>query len=104
MDARLRVLALVTNIPKPLAAAALARDVAAVVKVEPPGGDPLEAASPAWYAAIVENLRVERLDLRDSSARGRLEARLAESDVLITAFCAALPCVFGRSRAPVRSV
>jgi alpha-methylacyl-CoA racemase len=85
MDARLRVLALVTNIPGPLAAAALARDGAAVVKIEPPAGDPLESASRAWYAAISENLRVERLDLRDSSARERVEARLAESDVLITA-------------------
>lgn len=85
MDARLRVLALVTNIPGPLAAAALAADGAAVVKIEPAGGDPLAAASPAWYTAITKDVSVERLDLRDSSAREGVETRLAESDVLITA-------------------
>jgi alpha-methylacyl-CoA racemase len=85
MDACLRVLSLVTNIPGPLAAAALARDGARVVKVEPPQGDALAAASPAWYSVIVERVDVLRLDLRDTTARERLEALLEQSDVLITA-------------------
>lgn len=85
MDARLRVLALVTNIPGPLAGAALARDGAQVLKVEPPAGDPLAAASPAWYHALTQGLEVVRLDLRRDDARARVEALLAESDVLITA-------------------
>lgn len=85
MDARLRVLALVTNIPGPLAAAALARDGAQVVKVEPPAGDPLAAASPAWYDAMTDGVDVVRLDLRRDDARARVEEMLARSDVLITA-------------------
>lgn len=85
MDARLRILALVTNIPGPLAAAALARDGAQVVKVEPPAGDPLAAASRAWYDAITRGIDVVRLDLRQGEARTRLQALLARSDLLITA-------------------
>lgn len=85
MDARLRVLALVTNIPGPLAAAALARDGAAVTKVEPPQGDALAAAAPGWYEAIAAGMEVLRLDLRENAGRERLQALLGEADLLITA-------------------
>ena len=84
-EARLRVVALVTNIPGPLAAHALARDGAEVTKIEPPQGDPLASAAPAWYAAITERTQVLRLDLKDAGARGRVDALLASADVLITA-------------------
>lgn len=89
MDARLRVLALVTNIPGPLAAAALARDGAAVVKVEPPQGDALEAAAPQWYAQLTGGMDVLRLDLKQSEARERLQTLLSRSDLLLTATRAA---------------
>lgn len=85
MDAPLRVLALVTNIPGPLAAAALAADGARVVKVEPPPGDALAAAAPDWYASITERVEVLRLDLKAAGARARLETLLEPADVLITA-------------------
>jgi crotonobetainyl-CoA:carnitine CoA-transferase CaiB-like acyl-CoA transferase len=78
-------LALVTNIPGPLAAAALVADGARVVKVEPPQGDPLEAAAPAWYAAITRGMEVLRLDFRAEMEREQLHARVAENDLLITA-------------------
>lgn len=77
-----RVVALVTNIPGPLAAARLAWLGARVVKVEPPHGDALEAAAPAWYAALVADVQVERIDLR--CAQARLLAHLAAADLLIT--------------------
>ncbi|HET9095572.1 MAG TPA: CoA transferase [Candidatus Baltobacteraceae bacterium] len=85
MTARLRVLALVTNIPGPLAARTLARDGAAVTKVEPPQGDPLGAAAPGWYAQITEGLEVLRLDLKEPAALERMRTLLAGADVLITA-------------------
>lgn len=85
MNARLRVLALVTNIPGPLAARALADDGALVTKVEPPQGDALAAAAPGWYAALTDGMEVLRLDLRDSGARGRVQSLLEAADVLITA-------------------
>jgi alpha-methylacyl-CoA racemase len=78
----IRVVALATNIPGPLAAAELARLGSTVVKLEPKAGDPLEAAAPAWYAAITGGMRVERIDLR--CARARLVAHLATADLLIT--------------------
>jgi crotonobetainyl-CoA:carnitine CoA-transferase CaiB-like acyl-CoA transferase len=38
------------NLPGPLAAARLHALGAAITKIEPPEGDPLAAACPAWYA------------------------------------------------------
>lgn len=81
----MQVLALVTNIPGPLAAAALARGGARVLKVEPSRGDPLGAAAPAWYEAITAGMEVLRLDLRAQSARDRIEALLSSADLLVTA-------------------
>ena len=77
-----RIVALVTNIPGPLAAAQLAWLGARVVKIEPPHGDALEAAAPAWYRALVADVRVERIDLR--CAQARLLAHLAGADLLLT--------------------
>lgn len=78
-----RALALVTNVPGPLAAAELARLGADVTKIESLGGDPLEAAAPGWYAGIVRNMNVRRLDLKCSAAT--ILAELARADILITA-------------------
>jgi crotonobetainyl-CoA:carnitine CoA-transferase CaiB-like acyl-CoA transferase len=80
-----RVLALATNIPGPLAAARLRALGAAVVKIEPPQGDPLIHASRAWYEAISTGLDVLTLDLRAPSAHATLDTLLGSSDVLITA-------------------
>ena len=85
MNARLRVLALVTNVPGPLAAAALAREGAQVLKIEPPAGDPLAAAAPQWYEAITQRMQVLRLDLRQAAAQARIAEHLAQTDVLLTA-------------------
>ncbi|HLI96721.1 MAG TPA: CoA transferase, partial [Candidatus Baltobacteraceae bacterium] len=84
MQPALQVLALVTNVPGPLAAARLT-DGAQVVKVEPVQGDPLAAAAPAWYAAITERMEVLRLDLRSPEQRARVDDLLDSADVLITA-------------------
>jgi crotonobetainyl-CoA:carnitine CoA-transferase CaiB-like acyl-CoA transferase len=61
------------------------RDLGAtVVKVEPPGGDPLSWAAPLWYAELREGMEVVRLDLKSSAGRGRLDDLLARADVLVT--------------------
>jgi crotonobetainyl-CoA:carnitine CoA-transferase CaiB-like acyl-CoA transferase len=77
-----RIVALATNIPGPLAAAQLAWLGAAVLKVEPPHGDPLETAAPEWYAALTRGMRIERIDLK--CTRARLLAHLANADLLVT--------------------
>lgn len=89
MHPALRVLALVTNIPGPLAAAAFVREGARVTKVEPPAGDALAAAAPAWYEVIASGMEVLRLDLREEPNRERLDTLLESADLLITATRAA---------------
>lgn len=79
----IRVAAAVTNVPGPIAAASLAAKGASVTKIEPPGGDPLEAVAPRWYACLIEDLRVLRLDLK--CAQATVLSELSQCDILITA-------------------
>ena len=66
-------------------AAALLRDLgAAVVKIEPPAGDPLAAASAAWYADLCRGIDVVQADLKIDAARRLLDERLAAADLLLT--------------------
>ncbi len=46
--AGIRVVAVATNVPGPVAAARLRELGASVTKVEPPEGDPLGIVAPAW--------------------------------------------------------
>jgi crotonobetainyl-CoA:carnitine CoA-transferase CaiB-like acyl-CoA transferase len=80
-----RVLTLAVNLPGPLAVARLRRLGAAVVKVEPPDGDRLARACPAWYRDLHEGQQVERLNLKEPADRARLEERLGMADLLVTA-------------------
>ncbi len=80
-----RVVCLAVYVPAPLAAARL-RDLGArVVKIEPAAGDPLAGMSPAWYGELNAAFDVARLDLKQPDGRDRLDARLADADVLLTA-------------------
>jgi alpha-methylacyl-CoA racemase len=74
----MQVVTTAVNIPGPVAAARLRDLGATVTKIEPPEGDPLAAAAPAWYAALVGGMRVERRDLKADSLD------LAGVDVLLT--------------------
>lgn len=78
-----RIVTLAVNVPGPAAAARLRDFGASVVKVEPPAGDPLENSNPAWYQALAEGQEVARLDLKEKGDRARLDAYLAEADVLL---------------------
>lgn len=80
----IRVVSTAVNVPGPVAVARLVALGAEAVKVEPPAGDPLEAASPDWYAELSAGQRVVRLDLKDSADRDRLGELLAGADVLVT--------------------
>lgn len=72
------------NLPAPAAGARLTELGAQVVKVEPPGGDPLEANAPEWYRRLTAGQTVLRLDLKDPTDRARLRGNLEECDVLVT--------------------
>jgi crotonobetainyl-CoA:carnitine CoA-transferase CaiB-like acyl-CoA transferase len=79
-----RVVSTAVNVPGPVAVARLVALGAEAVKVEPQDGDPLEAASPAWYAELSAGQQVVRLDLKDPAGRDRLEQLFAAADVLVT--------------------
>jgi crotonobetainyl-CoA:carnitine CoA-transferase CaiB-like acyl-CoA transferase len=77
----MRVVTTALNIPGPVAAARLRDLGAAVTKVEPPSGDPLELVAPEWYERLVAGMEVVKLDLKAES----LDGLLAGSEVLLTA-------------------
>jgi crotonobetainyl-CoA:carnitine CoA-transferase CaiB-like acyl-CoA transferase len=81
----IRVLTLAINVPGPVAAARLRELGATVIKVEPPGGDPLALISPAWYQSLTRNQKIVRLNLKEPDQRAQLDHLLEESDLLMTA-------------------
>lgn len=80
----LRVISMAVNVPGPVAAARLLQMGAEVHKVEPPGGDPLQAVAPGWYASLSKGQKVQLLNLKASEDRSTFEDLLAVSDLLIT--------------------
>ncbi|MGP6158348.1 MAG: CoA transferase [Vulcanimicrobiaceae bacterium] len=79
-----RVVTLAQNVPGPVAAARLRSLGAHVLKVEPPGGDPLALYSASWYAQLHRDCVVEQIDLKGAAGRELLEERLRDADVLLT--------------------
>ena len=88
-----RVLTLAVNLPGPVAASRLCDMGAAVVKVEPPGGDPLAWMCPGYYAELSAGQEVVSLDLKDGEDRASLDDHLETMDLLLTA---SRPAALGR--------
>jgi len=82
--AGIHVVNVAVNVPAGVAAARLGELGAAVTKVEPVEGDPLEAASGELYARLTEGHTIVRLNLKDEADRARLDEVLAAADVLLT--------------------
>jgi alpha-methylacyl-CoA racemase len=80
-----RVLTLAVNLPGPVATSRLCDMGAAVVKVEPPGGDPLARMCPGYYAELSARQDVVSLDLKDREDRASLDDYLENMDLLLTA-------------------
>lgn len=80
----IQLLTLATNIPGPVAVARLRQLGARVVKVEPPDGDALSVAAPAWYATLHQDIEVKRLDLKSEAGRRALTIHLSAADLLLT--------------------
>lgn len=81
----IRIISLAGRLPGPVALARLVRLGASATKIEPPEGDPLYHACPAWYHELHEGVDVVALNLKEAPARQRLEGLLTESDLLLTA-------------------
>jgi len=79
-----RLVNVAVNVPAGMAAARLTELGASVTKVEPPEGDPLQAASPDLYERLTDGHAVVRLNLKEEADRGRLGELLAAADVLLT--------------------
>jgi crotonobetainyl-CoA:carnitine CoA-transferase CaiB-like acyl-CoA transferase len=79
-----RIVTLAVNVPGPVAAAALRDLGASVVKVEPPGGDPLAGINPDWYSDLTSGMQVQVLDLKTDADHVTLEELLASADLLLT--------------------
>ena len=81
----IRVVSIALNLPGPAACSRLRAMGAAICKVEPPAGDPMEHYASPWYRELHEGVQVSRLDLKSDDGREALHQRLAEADVLVTA-------------------
>ncbi len=81
----IRIVNLALNLPGPVAAQRLYRMGGTVIKVEPPGGDPMERSQPQWYRDMLAGHQLLTLDLKSPSDRKVLEELLSTADLLITA-------------------
>lgn len=80
----MRVVNLSVNLPGPVAGWRLSQLGAAVTKVVPPFGDPVEAIAPDWYRRLTAGQTVVVLDLKVKAARRELDDLLAAADLLLT--------------------
>jgi crotonobetainyl-CoA:carnitine CoA-transferase CaiB-like acyl-CoA transferase len=81
----LKVLDLSIWRPGPYATSLLVPLGADVLKVEPPGGDPMRSY-PGLFAAVNEGKRSIELDLKDTAGRARALELAAQADVLVEGF------------------
>jgi alpha-methylacyl-CoA racemase len=72
------------HLPGPFASRELFELGARVVRVEPPGGDPMRALAPAWHEALNKGKDSVVIDLKHEPERGR--ALCAEADVVLEGF------------------
>jgi alpha-methylacyl-CoA racemase len=80
----LLVVDLTRYLPGPFASRELLELGARVVRLEPPGGDPMRDLAPAWHAALNAGKESVTCDLKTEPERGR--SLCAEADVVIESF------------------
>ncbi|HEY8058181.1 MAG TPA: CoA transferase, partial [Acidimicrobiales bacterium] len=98
-----RVLDLSIWRPGPYATQLLVEMGADVVKVEPPGGDPMRVF-PALFADLNAGKRGAAVDLKDPAGRRAVLRRAAGADVVIEGFRPGVAVRLGVGEADVRSV
>lgn len=82
--AGMHVVSLAQNLPGPVALSMLAADGMQATKIEPPTGDLLRLAAPAWYAELTRGCMVQAVDLRSEDGRRELRAVLTSADLLLS--------------------
>jgi alpha-methylacyl-CoA racemase len=78
------VVDLTRYLPGPFASRELLELGARIVRIEPPGGDPMRVTAPAWHDALNEGKESVACDLKAEPERAR--ALCAEADVVIEGF------------------
>lgn len=81
-----RILSLALNLPGPAALMRCRQMGAACMKLEPPGGDPMNQYNPAAYRHLHEHIEMLAVDLKTEAGQQLLHRELAQADVLITSF------------------
>jgi len=84
--AGLLVVDLTRYLPGAYASRELQRLGAPVVRIEPPGGDPMRATAPAWHAALNAGKESVVCDLKADDGRALAQALLARADVVLEGF------------------
>ncbi len=91
--AGLRVIDLSQYLPGPFAGQILADLGAEVVKVEPPGGDPMRGIGPpdpdgvsAYYKLVNAGKRIVRIDLKAEAGRAAFSDLISKADVLLESY------------------
>ena len=79
----IRIVTIALNAPGPLAAARLRDAGAAVTKVEPLSGDPLEGYCAGWYRELHQGIMVERIDLKSAAGRSQMRELLSDADLFL---------------------
>ena len=82
----IRILSLALNLPGPAALMRCRQMGAACLKLEPPGGDPMQQYNPAAYRQLHEHIKLLTADLKTGPGQQQLHRELAQADVLITSF------------------
>ncbi|HEV2309825.1 MAG TPA: CoA transferase [Acidimicrobiia bacterium] len=98
-----RVLDLSIWRPGPYATQLLADLGADVLKIEPPGGDPMRAF-PELFATLNGNKRSIVLDLKAPEDRARAHALVADADVVVEGFRPGVAARLGMGEAELRAV
>ncbi len=81
----IKVVNLAVNLPGPAAARRFLQMGAQVIKVEPPGGDPMVHYHASWYEELNRGQEIITLNLKSADDLKRLDETLATADLLITA-------------------
>ena len=81
----IKVVTLAVNLPGPAAARRLNQLGAEVIKVEPPGGDPMASYNSEWYEKLNDGQEIVTLNLKSPDDHLRLDKMLEQADLLITA-------------------
>jgi CoA:oxalate CoA-transferase len=88
----IRVLDLSQFLPGPMMTMMMADQGAEVLKIEPPAGDPARQQAPfesgqsVWFRNLNRGKRSLTLDLKSADGKARLEALIADADVLVEGF------------------